>query len=278
MSDMKQSEKIEMDIIKFLTGEMEGDEKKRFIQQLESDDSLRMQVEELSQVQSQLGVWENGDITVPEFRPRDNKMNDGVQKEPKPTRKLYLPQWMKYAASFIGLMVLLQISGLKIHQQGNTLMMSFGEPNVDMMSADDVDQLIVRALDKYSEKQNYQFANFKSEMNSDLSQIAASIDAISSGSNMSLADMERMFDKNLDAQYVSLESMIRGIEDNQRQELEDSFTGFMEYIDNRRIKDQSKIQNAFNDIATAINNHQYETNALLTSFTDERPEQVLRSY
>ncbi|MEM9545365.1 MAG: hypothetical protein AAGA77_05305 [Bacteroidota bacterium] len=273
---MKQIDPSEINIIDYISGEMNEEEMKQFELQLENNPLLKARIEDMRAVQQQLGVWKNEDINIPAFEP--SAFVETVE-QPLPhanSRRLKLPNWLKYAAAIVGFTVLLQLIGLEINKNGNTLMLSFGEPNTETISSGQIDAIVARAIDKYAEDQNRQFVAFKDQVNSDLSGLSASIDEVSSNNKVNLAEMENMFNKNMDGQYVRLESMFKAIEDNQRQELEDSFTGLVEYIENKRRNDQYKIQNAFSEIATAIDDHQFRTNALLTSMTDEAP--VLKSY
>jgi hypothetical protein len=177
---------------------------------------------------------------------------------------------------FLGLVCLLQIVGLNISHNGNALMLSFGEPSIKNVNSSDMDAIIASAIDKYAESQNNQLAKFQDQVNEDLGALNSAVNQITISNETTISELKYMFKKNLNEQYVGLQSMIKDSEANQMQELEDSFTGLVQFIDDYRITDQVKIQNAFSDIATAINNQQYQTNALLTSFSAEEPS--LKSY
>jgi len=273
---MKHIDPSEINIINYLTGEMTNEELKQFELQLDENQLLRAQVEEMKITQSNLEVWKNEDIDIPNFKPLDTRNQNLQSKGESQSKKIHLPNWMKYAAAFLGFVMLMQVSGFKVNHDGNTLLLSFGEPKTESLNVNNVDEIVANAIDKFAKAQNSQLVEFKNQMNADLNNITSAVNNITVKNQLNQAQLETMFSRNMDNQYVSLESMIKGIEDNQRQELEDSFTGFVEYIDNKRINDQYKIQNAFSEIATAINNQQYQTNALLTSISDEDPG--LKSY
>lgn len=273
---MKHIDPSEINIINYLTGEMNIEELKQFKLQLNENQLLREQVEEMKTVQAEMSIWKDEDIKIPSFETLDSNKNNIGTNSFKKFKKFHLPNWMKYAAAFIGFVLLVQITGFKVNQNGNTLLLSFGEPSSQSLDANDVDDIVAKAINKYASQQNNQLNSFKSQMDTDLSNISLAVNNIAQKTDTNLSQFESMVGRNMDKQYVSLESMIKGIEDNQRQELEDSFTSFVEFIDNKRSKDQFKIQNAFSEIATAINNQQYQTNALLTSISDEDP--VLKSY
>ena len=272
---MKHIDPSDINIINFLSGEMTTEEMSQFKLQLDENQLLREQVEEMRIAQSLLGVWDSKEIEVPSFTPRVAKSKNSTSSISK-AKKIHFPTWVKYAAAFFGVVMLLQITGFRANHDGNTLLLSFGEPNSTNINANDVDAIVAKAMLQYVKNQENQMADFKSQVGTDLNSIATAVNGLKSKNDMNLAQLEGMFSRNMDKQYVSLESMIKGIEDNQRQELEDSFTGLVEYIENKRQNDQYKIQNAFSEIATAIDNQQYQTNALLTSISDE--DAVLKSY
>jgi len=273
---MKHIEPSEINIINYLSGEMNTEELKQFELQLEENQLLKAQVDEMRMAQEQLGVWNDDNIQIPAFEPLNTESRSEVQVNNSIHKKFSLPNWLKYAAAFIGFALLMQIMGFKVNHSGNTLMLSFGEPAGKSLNAQDVDDIVAKAISSYAKDQNQQLATIKNQLDSDLANITAAVDNISVKHDANLSQLENMVGRNMDGQYVRLESMIRGIEDNQRQELEDSVTGFMEYMESKRIKDQYKIQNAFSEIATAINNQHNQTNALLTSLSDEDPG--LKSY
>jgi len=273
---MKHIDPSEINIINYLSGEMNNEEMKQFELQLEENQLLKTQVEEMREVQNNIGIWRDGDIDIPTFEPTKAKSHAFHKSHNLGFGKIRFTNWMKYAAAFIGFVLMFQILGLEVNRNGNTLMLSFGEPNSEYMDASDVDVLVDRAISKYASDQNAKMAVFENQLNSELATLSSAVNDMNSKNEFNRSQLESLFNHNMDGQYVRLESMIRGIEDNQRQELEDSFTGFMEYIENKRIKDQYKIQNAFSEIATAINDQQFQTNALLTSMTEEEP--VLKSY
>ena len=273
---MKHIDPSEINIINYLTGEMTIEELKQFKLQLDDNQLLREQVEEMRNVQTEMSLWKNEDINIPSFESLSSNSDISDIKPTYKFKKFLLPNWMKYAAAFIGFVLLMQITGFKVSQNGNALLLSFGEPNSQSLDAQDVDEIVAKAINKYASQQNSQLNTLKNQLDSDLSKISMAVDNISLKHDSNLSQFESMVDRNMDKQYVSLESMIKGIEDNQRQELEDSFTSFVEYIDNKRSKDQYKIQNAFSEIATAINNQQDQTNALFTSISDVDPG--LKSY
>lgn len=266
---MKHIDPSDINIINYLTGEMTNEELSQFNRQLDENQLLREQVEEIRMTQGQLAAWKNDEIDVPDFEPQAT-VNSRITSDSKSfAKKIHLPNWVKYAAVFLGFAALLQITGFKVNHDGNTLLLSFGEPQSERIDINDVDEIVAKAIDKYAAAQNDQLVEFKNQMNADLSSVAHAVNSINTKNELNKAQLERMFSENMNNQYVSLESMIKGIEDNQRQDLEDSFTGLVEYIENKRVKDQYKIQNAFSEIATAINNQQNQTNALLTSISDE---------
>ncbi len=275
---MKHIEPSEINIINYLSGEMSKEDLKQFELQLQENQLLRTQIEEMRLTQEQIGVWGDDNIQIPAFEPLNtaNTANAVLDENKTGNRRFLLPNWLKYAAAFIGFALLMQIMGFKVNHNGNTLMLSFGEPTSNGLNAQDVDDIVATAISTYAKDQNNQLAILKNQLNTDLANITAAVDNISVKHDANLSQLENMVGRNMDGQYVRLESMIRGIEDNQRQELEDSVTGFMEYMESKRIKDQYKIQNAFSEIATAINNQHNQTNALLTSLSDEDPG--LKSY
>ncbi|MDF1694331.1 MAG: hypothetical protein P1U56_00775 [Saprospiraceae bacterium] len=275
---MKSIDPSEMNIIDYLSGEMTAEESKRFEQQLDDNPLLKQQVEDMRLVKGQLKVWGDKEIPLPEFEPNvedsaigESKANFGIHSTGN-QKRIPFPSWLKYAASFVGFILFLQFSGLKLTQQNNTLMLSFGEPVIENLNKQTVDDIVNKAIENYASKQNSQLAAFKNQMNSDLMKINTAVTQIGNQNESNIATLENVFNQSLDQQYT----MIKSIEDNQRQELEHSFTGMMEFVENNRLQDQYKIQNAFSDIATAINNQQYQTNALLTSITEEKPG--LKSY
>jgi len=272
---MKQIDPSEINIINYLTGEMTTEELIQFELLLDENQILREQVEDMKLVRSQLSTWGNENIHLPAL---DLSTSVGTLKSNKNNfgKSIKLPNWMKYAAAFVGFVLLFQILGFKVNHDGNTLLLSFGEPTSQNIDANSVDEIISNAIEKYAKAQNNQFVDFKNQMNSDLASINKSVDNILIENKSTISQLTGVFNQNMDKQYLSLEYMIKGIEDNQRQELEDSFTGIVEYLDNKRVNDQYKIQNAFSEIATAINNQQYQTNELLTSISDEEPG--LKSY
>lgn len=273
---MKHIDPSDINIINYLTGEMNQDEMKQFELQLEENLLLRKQVDEIKNVQGHLGIWNDEHIEVPAFESIKSSQNTHSDNAARRSKKFYLPNWLKYAAIFLGFVCLLQLIGLRVNHNGNTLLLSFGEPNAEHLDAGDVDAIVAKAITKYAEEQNNNLGSFKKEINDDLAKLTTSVNSISHNGEINMKQMESLFSRNMDQQFVSLESMIKSIEDNQRQELEDSFTGLVNYIEKKRVNDQSKIQNAFSEIATAINNQQYQTNALLTSISDE--DSGLRSY
>ena len=274
---MKQIDPSEINIINYLTGEMTTEELIQFELLLDENQILREQVEDMKLVRSQLGTWENENIQIPTFDLSTSTSTEAFKPNKNNFGKsIKLPNWMKYAAAFVGFVLLFQILGFKVNHDGNTLLLSFGEPTSQNIDANSVDEIISNAIEKYAKAQNNQFVDFKNQMNSDLASINKSVDNILIENKSTISQLTGVFNQNMDKQYLSLEYMIKGIEDNQRQELEDSFTGIVEYLDNKRVNDQYKIQNAFSEIATAINNQQYQTNELLTSISDEEPG--LKSY
>jgi hypothetical protein len=155
-------------------------------------------------------------------------------------------------------------------------MVSLGDPTPQHLDTQTLDAVVAKAIDRYAKEQGNDLNDFKNQIDSKFSNLAVAVDNIASTHKTNLSNFENAFNRNMNGQYVKLESMIKSIEHSQRQDLEDSFTGLVEYIEDKRIKDQNKIQNAFNEIATAINNQQYQTNALLTSISEE--DSGLRSY
>jgi len=273
---MKHIDPSEINIINYLSGEMSTEELNQFEIQLEGNQLLKAQVDELKIAQKQMGLWKDEDIEIPSFESL-NTIPDKVNQEPVlRSKRIHLPSWVKYVAIFLGFVMFMQIAGFKVNHDGNTLLLSLGEPNTESLNAQDVDAIVAKAIDKYASEQNSHLNALQNHMESELSEITFAVNNISQNNSASLTQLENLFSRNMDEQYVSLESMIRGIEDNQRQEIEDSFTGLVEYIENKRIKDQYKIQNAFSEIATAINNQQYQTDALLTSISEQ--DQSLKSY
>lgn len=279
---MKSSDPIEISIINYLSGEMTETERKQFEKQLGENQSLQQQVDEMRQVQDQLGIWKNTDILLPEIDfnvteehfAQEKSSTSGQSIGSKP--RFVIQNWMKYAAAFLGFLVVLQISGLRMSQNGNTVMLSFGAPNVSAIDEASIDAIVAKAIESYDKSQNNQFATFKEKMDSDFNKLGNAVLELSNENTSNIAKLEKSFNRNMDKQYVNLESMINGLEDNQRQELENSIIGFVEYIENKRAQDQYKIQNAFREIATAITNQQNQTNALLTSISSE--DEGLKSY
>ena len=279
---MKNIDPSEINIINYLSGEMSAEELKQFELQLGENPLLKTQVEEMKEVQDSLGIWRNEDIQVPiietgwqdNILPPESKTLDNVKRGK--IVKYSIPNWAKYAASFLGFVLLLQITGLKIIQNGNALMLSFGEPDIESLNGGDVDAIVAKALETYAASQDNQLAEFKHQVNTDLGELNNAFQNFAVSNESNISQLKHSFNNNIDKQYAGLKSMIKETEDNQRQELEDSFTGYVQYVENKRDSDQLKIQNAFNEIATAMNNQQYQTNALLTSFSGEDPG--LKSY
>lgn len=279
---MKNIDPSEINIINYLSGEMSAEELKQFELQLGENPLLKTQVEEMKEVQDSLGIWRNEDIQVPiietgwqdNILPPESKTLDNVKRGK--IVKYSIPNWAKYAASFLGFVLLLQITGLKINQNGNALMLSFGEPDIESLNGGDVDAIVAKALETYAASQDNQLAEFKHQVNTDLGELNNAFQNFAVSNESNISQLKHSFNNNIDKQYAGLKSMIKETEDNQRQELEDSFTGYVQYVENKRDSDQLKIQNAFNEIATAMNNQQYQTNALLTSFSGEDPG--LKSY
>ena len=279
---MKHIDPTEINIINYLTGEMSKEAMESFENQLENNLLLNERVEAMKIVQGQLGHWKDEDIEILEMGELGEigKIGEigGLEKEDESTKGWTgLPSWMKYAAMIVGLGLLLQIFGLKVNHEGNALVLSFGEPEMESLDEKDVDQIVASALDKYATQQHQQMNEFKDQMSSEVSKLSVSVEHLSEENKASLAKVAGNFNRNLDVRLGTLESMIQGVEDNQRQDLEDSFTGLLEFIDNRRLQDQYKIQNAFSEVATAINNQQYKTDALLTSISADT-ESGLKSY
>lgn len=272
---MKQIDPSEIKIITYLTGEMSAQEAGLFEKEIGQNQLLSAQVEEMRLVQQTLGNWRNSDIDIPDFG-ASRRTDFDMEPRQSSLRTMKMPQWLKYAAAVVGFACLMHLVGFEVNKNGNTLMLSFGSPDAEMVKPSDIDAVVAKALDNYASKQNSHLAAFEEHMNSELSAISQKVDHMSNKNSVDLSALEGLFNQNMDGQYVRLESMIRSIEDNQRQEIEDSFTGFVEYIDNKRARDQFKIQNAFNEIATAINNQQNQTNALLTSISVE--DTGLKSY
>ena len=271
----------ELNIINYLFGEMSEEEKRKFEKELETNKELKAKLEELKHVQADLGTWSNEDIEIPEFHPAASHSSLSASGKGEPSLKAKMVKmisnsWMKYAAVFLGLLVFLQFTGLQISQQGNALMLSFGAPQTGELNSQDVDAIVTHAIAKYAQSQQNDFVSFKQEVNSNFDAINTAFLNLTEENQQNVGKLQNIFDNNLDQQYVSLQTMINEIEDNQRQELEDSFTGIVEFIENNRQKDQFKIQNAFSELATAINNQQYQTNALLTSISTE--DTSLKSY
>lgn len=280
---MKNIDPSDINIINYLSGEMSTEELKQFEKQLNENELLKSQVEEMKMVQGQLRNWNNDAIAVPDIEeslhahiPPKQQIRKGGQSGSKQIR-FSIPNWAKYAAAFLGFVVLLQITGLKINQEGNALMLSFGEPDIERIDASDVNLIVAKALENYDQKQNSELANFRHQVNVDMGQLNSTVLGISKANETNMSQLKSFLDRNLDQQYASMQSILEENESNQRQEMEDSFTGLVEYLDNNRIKDQLNIQNAFSDIATAINNQQYQTNALLTSISSAE-DTSLKSY
>ncbi len=273
---MKHIDPSEINIINYLAGEMTNEELKQFRHQLRENQLLRTQVEEMEKIRNQMRLWKDEDIRIPTFESLTSTPNTRRTNSTSNIRKLQFPNWVKYAAVFLGFVLLSQITGFQVSQNDNTLMLSFGAPNMENPDVHDIDVIVAKAIDKYAKEQSNDLSTFKNQIDTDLSTIAAAVEKIAVKHETNLEQLEGIFNQNMDGQYVRLESMIRNIEDNQRQDLEDSFTGFVEFIENKRAKDQYKIQNAFSEIATAINNQQYQTNALLTSISEDDPG--LKSY
>ena len=126
---MKQIDPSEINIINYLSGEMSADELNQFEIQLEGNQLLKAQVEEMRIVQKQIGLWQDSDIEIPPLE----ALHEGNIELPRESgtgiRRIHLPNWARYAAVFLGFVMLLQISGFKVNHNGNTLMLSFGEPN-----------------------------------------------------------------------------------------------------------------------------------------------------
>ena len=266
---MKSIDPSEIRVIEYLSGEMTREEVVQFEKDLKENPLLEQQLDELRATKSQLQLWGNEDIPIPDFHPGKTQNGGGSSIQSiSGKRRFPFPQWVKYAASFLGFVLLLNVLGVKLTHKENTLMLSFGDPAIDNVDQRTVDEIVNKALDNYSKSQLSQFATFKSQ----LDDLNTAVNSIALDNKSNIHTLEGAFNRSLDQQYM----MIKSIEDNQRQDLEDSFTGLIEYVENNRIQDQYKIQNAFSEIATAINNQQSQTNALLTSISDEKPG--LKSY
>jgi len=273
---MKQNNASEENIINYITGEMNEADARKFESRIHSETNLKAKVEEMQSTLDELRIWSDAEISIPPVEKWDIHSSAGKHGLVGSERKLHLPGWMRYAAAFLGFAILWQISGLRLTHQSNTLMLSVGDPELGVLKNTDVDALVEEAIADYALQQNQVLEQFKNDMSQNLSEITVKVDRIDMENQLTVTQLEDIFNRNLDKQYVNLESMIKGIEDMQRQELEDSFTGLVEYIENKRVKDQFKIQNAFNEIATAINNQQNQTSALLSSISEEPP--ILKSY
>ena len=278
---MKNIDPSEINIINYLTGEMSAEEIIQFEKQLNKNELMQSQIEEMKKIQSQMGVWDNQDIEVPDYNdlmsPSTIK-GDGIGQplNMKGRSRFSIPLWARYAAVFLGFVLFLQIIGLEVSQKGNALMVSFGEPELEHLDESDVDRIVAKALDNYTQNQSRDFVNFKNQVNSNLGQLSNSVNQIAASNKMDIHQLKNFLDRNLEDQYANIQLTIKDNDNTQRQEMEDSFTSLVEYLDNNRVKDQLKIQNAFSDIATAINNQNYQTNALLTSISSE--DTGLKSY
>ena len=251
--------RLDIQIIDYISGEMEDLDRIAFEQLMESDSSIKAQVEEMQSTQSTLGTWTDETIDIPQFQIADS---NGIAKETKVVQLRRISPWMKYAASAAVVIGVLWMSGLQINTSGNAMTLSFGNPEMNTKIDEKIEMAVNNALEKYSAQQSNQLAKFRNDIGSDINEMQASVQQVSNSWKNEKSAVQVMM-KNLSSQqYVKFEEIINEYQTNQGARMDQSFADLMEYIDDKRIDDLFQIQGAFTEIVAAIDEQQERTDEI----------------
>ena len=252
--------RLDIQIIDYISGEMGDLDRISFEQLMESDPSIKAQVEEMQTTQSTLGSWNDELINVPHF---ELPLLEDTQKETKIVQMRTISPWIKYAASAAAVVGLLWISGLQMNTSDNAMTLSFGTPSLPTDNMDErIDLAVSKALEKYSANQSAQLAQFSNQLGSEIGAIKTSVNAVSTNWKNEKSAVQVMMDNLSTQQFAKLETIINQYQLNQGAKLDASFADLMEYIDDKRLDDLNQIQGAFTEIVAAIDEQQERTDEI----------------
>ncbi|MBT8218456.1 MAG: hypothetical protein KJP00_01440 [Bacteroidia bacterium] len=264
---------LEKEIIEYISGEMHPSFVEKFETKMQDDPELKAQVSALQGTQNHLNEWTADEIEVPPFENQDVDEGPDVRKG---AAVVHLPNWIKYAAAAIILLGISWLSGLQVNRVGNTLAFSFGDPEVMTDIDTKIEGIVAKAVQNQMKDYQSQFTTYQDNIDQSLQNINTGLASLTGQYRLENNRLKSNMQSESNAQYARLEQMIRSIENEQRQDIEGSITALVQYWDQQRSTDLFKIENAFNEVAAAINNQQDRTDAIFSSLTD--PVAVTTNY
>jgi len=236
--------KREDDILRYISNEMNEEEKKRFEQQLAGDKQLREEVEGLMATQKALQNWPEGEFEAPAL----STLESGSK--PSPLKSLSFRKWMGYAAAVLLLLTFAWISDLQIAQKDNALILSFGPLEEEASyDSEQVAQIVDEAVGKYvaqtqkeetinAKKLEWQLAEMEEKMTGRLVRF---YQKESNKVKQQLSDHERK-------QLLATEQLVRGLQLEQRVVLQEAILAVLDQLEQQRLEDRIDVKNAFQQI------------------------------
>lgn len=252
--------RLDIQIIDYISGEMNDLDRIAFEQLMESDPSIKSQVQEMQSTQSDLASWDDKMIDVPDFEVPQLEVPSNKIKTLPPRR---ISPWLKYAASAAAIISLLWVSGLQINTSSNGITLSIGVPTSPADNIDErIDQAVSNALEKYSKNQTAQLAQISNQIGSEIESVKTSINTASGNWKSENSTIQNMMNSLSEKQFARLKNIVNENQLAQHDKMDAYFADLMEYIDDKRIDDLQEIQGAFTEIVATIEEQQQRTDEI----------------
>lgn len=242
--------KREEEILRYVTDEMQPEEKIQFEQQLLEDPDLQEEINKLQKTQEALQEWPDMDFDLPSV----STFETGNPTKAEIPKKLSVHRWIPYAAAILLLPLFAWITDLQVSQKDNAMIFSFGPVEEPVSyNTEQVAQIVDQAVAKYADQANSlkikedhkideQFSNLEKSMTSKLVALYRN----------ELMDVKQQLNDHERKQLLSTEELVRGLQLEQRVLLQDAILAILDQFEQQRLEDRLDVDKAFERITVLL--------------------------
>ena len=263
----------EQDLMAYLYGELEGEEKEMVEQYLLENPDARLELEKLKQLRHALGHIKDKEVIAPPIFIGDSR-------PPVIWNAPYFKTIASIAASLLLIMLVGRLAGLQIGYAGNELRISFGKPAqrpevVDVRSAEsltsgEVQQMINASLQQNNVTMQETWAETQKKLDAsivkNLASNSAKIDNLVKESSAASQQQIRDFVSSIQAENVQVvKSYFQLSSAEQKQYIESLLVDFAKYLQQQRNDDLQVVQTQLNSLQKNSDTFKQETEQILSS-------------